>query len=28
VISQGQSDRPFDTSRIPPMQGPITLGEK
>ena len=28
VISQGQSVRPFDTSRIPPMQGPITLGEK
>lgn len=28
VISQGQSDRPFDTSRIPPLQGPITLGEK
>jgi len=28
VVSQGMSDRPFDTSRIPPPQGPITLGEK
>jgi hypothetical protein len=28
VVSQGQSDKPFDTSRIPPLQGPITLGEK
>ena len=28
VASQGMSDRPFDTSRIPPPQGPITLGEK
>jgi hypothetical protein len=28
VISQGQSDRPFDMSRIPPPQGPIKLGGK
>ena len=28
VLSQGASDRPFDTSRIAPPQGPITLGEK
>jgi len=28
VVSEGASDRPFDTSRIPPPQGPITLGEE
>jgi hypothetical protein len=26
VVSEGMSDRPFDTSRIPPPQGPVTLG--
>lgn len=28
VLSEGTSARPFDTSRMPPMQGPITLGDK
>ena len=27
VVSQGQSDRRFDTSKIPPPQGPIELGK-
>jgi hypothetical protein len=26
VLSEGSSDRPFDTSGLPPLQGPITLG--
>lgn len=28
VLSEGTSTRPFDTSKLPPMPGPITLGEK
>lgn len=26
VLSEGTSTQPFDTSKLPPMQGPITLG--
>lgn len=27
VLSEGTSTRPFDASKLPPMQGPITLGD-
>ena len=28
VLSEGSSDEPFDTSELPPMQGPIALGDE
>lgn len=28
VLSEGSSDEPFDTSKLPPMQGPISLGSQ